>query len=292
MSDPMLLWVTRSSPFNLRTSRGLTDRGHRAITVPVLQIRWAESIRPANEPTAIVFTSVHAICYRQPEQRWLSLPVFAIGPHCAGLARARGYSDVRSADGSLVKLRNLVLRSVSRVGHVVHFGARETAGDLVADLRSAGLSAELSIVYESVEAAPDQLESVAMGLPFVEGIVVHSPKGARVAANLVRKTGWHGIVFALTRACAAPFENLPGILPQTAPRPTESSLMSLIDQFRLSAAFRTDGGMQIPQDLTNDPHRCRPATFIRLVASNGVRCPDGANDHSAHEPEDPPPAVA
>lgn len=235
MSDPMLFWVTRSSPFNLRTSRGLAEIGHRSITAPVLQIRPTGILPPTIEPTAIVFTSGHAILHRTLQIRWRSLPVFTVGEHSAALARECGYSDVRSADGAVSDLRDLILGSVSRFGHLVHFGARDPAGNLVDDLRRAGLSAELSIAYESVEVTAEQLKTVAMSLPFVDGILVHSPRGARVAAELVRQVRWHGLVFSLSEACAEPFERLPGIAVETAPFPTERSMMDMIGAFRVPA---------------------------------------------------------
>lgn len=236
MSDPLLFWVTRSSPFNLRTTGGLAKIGHRSITAPVLEMRPTGILPPATEPTAIVFTSGHAILHTRLQDKWRSLPMFAVGEHSAALARECGYPDVRSADGAVSDLRDLILGSVSRFGHLVHFGARDPAGNLVDDLRRAGLSAELSVVYESVESTAEQLKTVAMSLPFVDGILVHSPRGARVAAELVRRERWQGLVFSLSEACAEPFEGLPGIAVETAPSPTERSMMDMIGAFRAPAS--------------------------------------------------------
>jgi uroporphyrinogen-III synthase len=285
MPDPMLLWVTRSAPFNLRTRGGLAGLGHRAITTPALQIRAVDPVAPAREPTALVFTSAQAIRHRPLEARWRSLPIFTIGDHCASVATGCGYSDVRSAGGSLDELRDMVVGSVSRFGHVVHFAARAPSGRLVDDLKSADLSAEHSVAYESVPATGDELISVTAAMPFLEGIVVHSPKAAAVAADLARQTGWHGIVFSLSPACSAPFEDVPGILVETAPQPTEEALIAQIGSFRVPRSRRATRSIE---GLGSAP----PKLPLRLVVSNLAPHPMAANDRCADAPGDPPPSAA
>lgn len=282
----MLLWITRSAPFNMRTRRGVAAIGHRAITVPVLHIRASGAAAPAREPSAIVFTSPHGVRLHQPRYSWSSLPVFAVGDQTALLARERGYADVRSADGDASDLRDLVIGSVSRFGHVVHFGAREPAGSLVDDLGAADVSAELVVAYESVKATAEQLRPVSAVLGSVEGIVVHSARGAQVAAETIGRTGWYGIVFCLSPACAAPFATLPGLLVETAPRPTEASLLELLRAWRGSA---------LPSNGRTGGHRpsgdaARPV--VRLVVSNPPRGAQQAGEAPAEESDDPPPAAA
>ena len=289
MTDPMLFWVTRSSPFNLRTSRALAEVGHRSITAPVLDIRPTGIASPATEPTVIAFTSAHAVLLRPLQEKWRSLPVFAVGEHSAALAREEGYADVRSADGDVSDLRDLILGSVSPFGHVVHFGAHEPAGDLVGELRAFGRSAEHVAVYESIEASAEQLKPVAAGLPFVDGIIVHSPRGARVAAGLARQARWHGLVFALSNACAEPFRRLPGIAIETAAEPTEKSLMHLIGADRVRSFGPPLGAQALPGSAASREGAGAP---LRLVVSNGAHRPEAAADRSPPEPDQPPPPFA
>ena len=289
MSESLLLWVTRSSPFNLRTIRGLSKIGQRSMTAPTLWIRPTGVHPPAAEPTAIAFTSGHAISLHAPQERWRLLPVFTVGAHCAALARNCGYSDVRSAGGDVSDLRDLILGSVSRFGHVLHLGAREPARDLVRDLQSDSLSAELSVVYESIEATPEQLKAVSMNLPSIDGIVVHSPKGAKVAAEMVRQARWHGRVFALSGACAEPFERVPGIAIETAPAPTEKSLIDMIQAYcgtarELRRSSQAPRGFRARRDGAN--------SRLRLVVSNDIPELDAATNQSTPHPEDDPPPSA
>ena len=281
MLDSMLLWVTRSWPFNLRTCRGVIASGHRAVTVPVLHIRPTGLIQPTRDPSVVIFTSGHAVEHHRAEERWLSVPVFTVGDQTAVLAQQRGYRDVRSADGNVSDLRDLILGSVSRFGHAVHFGAQEPAGILVDELQATGLSAELNIVYESVKATPEQLRSVASTLPFLDGIVVHSAKGAEAAAQLVAQARWYGVVFCLSPACAAPFETLPGLLVEIAPAPTEEALLGLLRMFR--------GWRPSRETSLSETADARPA--LRLVVSNPSRnaLPSGGG---ADGPDNPPPAAA
>ena len=289
MSESMLLWVTRSSPFNLRTTRGLAEIGQRSITTPTLWIRPTGPLPPSIEPTALAFTSDNAISLHAPQEEWRSLPVFTVGAHSAALARHCGYPDVRPAASNVSDLRDLILGSVSRFGHVLHLGAREPARHLVRDLQENGLSAELSVVYESIEATAEQLKSVSMGLPFVDGIIVHSPKGAKVAAGLVRQARWHGLVFSLSDGCAEPFERLPGIAIETAPVPTEKSLIDMIQRSCAQACG--------PQRSSRAPRGSRAEwdgtrSRLRLVVSNDIHGPDAANDRWVPRPDDEPPPSA
>jgi uroporphyrinogen-III synthase len=289
MPESKLLWVTRSSPFNLRTTRGLAEIGQRSITAPVIWIRPTGTLPPAIEPTAIAFTSGNAISLHTLQENWRSLPVFTVGAHSAALARSCGYHDVRSADGNVSDLRDMILGSVSRFGHVLHLGARKPACDLVGDLQNDGLSAELSVVYESIEATAEQLKSVSINLPFVDGLIVHSPKGAKVAAQLVRHARWHGHVFSLSEACAEPFERVSGITIETAPAPTERALIEMIQAF-CCPAFGPRHGSQAPRGSRAE--RDGASSHLRLVISNDSHEFDAANDRSAPRPEDDPPPSA
>jgi uroporphyrinogen-III synthase len=264
MPDPRLLWVTRASPFNARVREAVAAAGHRAMTVPALHVRPLGHLPPA-EPTALVLTSARAAVHHAGRSSWLSLPVFVVGDEGAAMARRRGYRDVRRAEG-MDDLRDLILGSVSRFGHVVHFGARGETGSPVEELRAAGRSAELCIVCETVRPTSEQLRSVSAALPFVDGIVVHSAPAAEVAAERIAEARWHGVVFCRSAACAAPLATLPGLLVELPPSPTEDALLALLATFRgWPPGFSLRAEVAVPRPaplrlvVSNDPRR--PATF-------------------------------
>jgi uroporphyrinogen-III synthase len=281
MPESKLVWVTRSSPFNLRTSRGVIVSGHRPATVPALHIRPTGVVPPAREPTALIFTSAHAVNHHHAETGWRSLPVFAACNEIANLVRERGYRDVRSSNGNASDLRDFILGSVSRFGHAVHFGVREPSATLVAELEAAGLSAEHVAVYETVKATPEQLKSVAAAMSFLGGIIVHCARAGEVAAELVAAAKWHGAVYCLTPACAEPFKSLPGLSIETAPAPTEEALLGLLE---------------ISHRLTLRPGHEPPVAerwpALRLVVSNEPERPVLRNRGAGDGPEDPPPSAA
>jgi uroporphyrinogen-III synthase len=279
MSEPRLLWVTRPSPFNARTRQAVVAAGHGALTVPALHVRRLGSPQ-LSEPTAVVFTSPHAVLHHPARTSWLALPAFVVGDDAAALARRRGYRDVRPVGTAPGELRDLVLGSVSRFGHVVHFAEREESGSPVEALRSSGLSAERAVVCESIKATPEQLRSVSAALPFVDGILIDSAAAGQVVAECIAAAGWHGIVFCRCPDCAAAFATLPGLLVELPPSPTEDSLLASLARFR---------GWPPGADLRAGVAAAAPR--LRLVVSNEPG-PSARLDRGGDGPDDPPPAAA
>jgi uroporphyrinogen-III synthase len=232
MLDPMFLWVTRSSPYNLLTGHRLRAMGHSALTVPVLNIRAVTQPPLERRPDALIFTSAQAVRHHGFETRLASLKVFAVGDGTARAARRRGYTNVCSANGNVHDLQLLIAATMTRPARLVHYCAKEPAGDLSGFLKRSGFEAERRIVYESHEAEPSQLEGAVAALHMLDGIIIHSPKGAKRVAAVVAGQRWHGIVFCISQACAQEFRELPGLLVKTAEEPDEASLLALLRQVR------------------------------------------------------------
>jgi uroporphyrinogen-III synthase len=296
MFEPMLLWVTRSAPYNLLTGHRLRGIGHSVLTVPVLRVRRAQAGSRHPQPEVLAFTSAHGVEHHPFNIRWAGRPVFAVGDHTAEAARRAGYRDVRSARGDVRDLQNLIVTTVPRPSFIVHFCAREPAGDLVGYLRQSGYEASRQVVYETQPAADIDLQHAVSSMPMLDGIVVHSPKAARRVAEVVASSGWYGIIFCVSPACASEFRALPGLLLETAPRPTEESLMNVLRLYR-GRAISTPGRAHQPATRV-------PSRNIRIGAPLQVQAV--ANDNigaAAHprfrpgielpeDPDDPPPAAA
>ncbi|RYZ15349.1 MAG: uroporphyrinogen-III synthase, partial [Myxococcaceae bacterium] len=143
----MRIWVTRTAPENASTAASLEDLGHAVLNAPVLEVRALESDPLRDAPDAIVFTSSNGVRHHPVCSSLFHIPVFAVGTRTAEAARAAGYVDVRCADGDIVDVQRKVLAELPPPARLVHFGAREVAGDLKGFLRRFGYLVERRAVY-------------------------------------------------------------------------------------------------------------------------------------------------
>ncbi len=282
--EPRLLWVTRSAPDNRLTERRLRSLGHKVIKVPVLDIERVEPSVPVAPPDAIVFTSGHGVSHHRFRDDWTQVPVYTVGDHTGRAALGAGYRDVRSAKGDVTDLQKLIVTTLARPAHVVHFSAEQPAGDLRVYLEMSGYEATRQVVYRSRPVGDADLGRAIGALPRLDSILVHSPKAARRVAELVAAYNWSGRVFCISEACAAELRHLPALRVTAAPRPTEESLVHVVSlalgrrPIRPGARRLTAiaGGKARFAAVANDN--------IRSSAPGRPPAPDG--------PDDPPPSAA
>lgn len=227
-SRERLLWVTRSSPFNLLTAQRLRAMGYGVFTAPLFDILPLNLAGGGKRPDLIAFTSVNGVRHHPHQPAWNSVPVFTVGDATAAAARRSGYQFVRSARGNVHDLQALILRSAATGSRLIHYSAQEAAGDLTGYLQGRGFEAERRNVYEAHARPLGEMRSLLSGRAPPHGVVVHSPRAGQRTAELVSETGWSGIVFCLSKACARAFHDLPRVVVVCAPHPTERSLMETI----------------------------------------------------------------
>lgn len=266
-----LLWVTRSSPFNLLTAHRLRAMGHGVLLAPLFEIRPLEAPEIAGRPDLIAFTSVNGVRHHGYRAAWADVPVFAVGNTTAAAARRCGYRNVRSANGDLRDLQALILRSCSTGLRLFHFSAREAAGDLAGYLRCRGFDAVRCRVYETVPRTMREGRDMLLDVSRADAILVHSPMGARRVAELIAEIGWVGTLFCISKACAKEFEGLSGLSVKSAPRPTERALMDMIRKATEARAARHAAA------------ESGESKFLRKIEDSGRLL--GANDNSWLAPE-------
>lgn len=233
-SARLFCWITRTAPLASKTAASLAELGHGSLIAPVLQ---ASPIfgPPSRRPDAIVFTSAHGVANHPFDQSWSELPVFAVGDSTARIAEHCGYRNVRSAKGAVEDLQRLIAISLPRPARVIHFGAREPAGDLQDYLVRSGYEPEHCVVYETSDSSRMHRRVALTALPAFDAILIHSPKAARRVAEVVVRHDWNGIVFCISDACAEEFDGPNRLSVQVAMRPNETSLMELIWRSRPSS---------------------------------------------------------
>jgi len=233
--------VTRAAQDSEKTIARLSQHGIEAIAAPAIEIRTCGEPDLPAACRALIVTSanaIRAIAGRAELSGLLGIPLYAVGDRTAEAARQAGFTQVRSASGTVGDLAGLVCAEIEpHEGVLMHVRGREVAGELGGELASAGYTVERRIVYESVCA--DQLPEAAVGAMetgVVDAVLLYSPKSADYFGRLTAKAGLAGrladmtaVVMSLNvadRARAAGFGHT-----IVANRPDESALIGSLERF-------------------------------------------------------------
>jgi uroporphyrinogen-III synthase len=283
----MRIWVTRTAPDNGATAARLETLGHEAIAVPVLQVRAIEGDAPRGF-AAIVFSSANGVRHHPLCDAWLDLPVFTVGDRTADAAIEAGYRNVRSADGDVADLQRLIMESLPP-SRIVHFGARETAGDLAGFLGRFGFVVDRHIVYATEPVPLPRLVPLRQSLSRIDGIMIHSPRAADRVAKLLAGADWQGRIWCISEACAVRLAGLTGARLYFAAWPTETAMIEMIRQHRVvRMPARTRMRIVAPP-----PQNARLSRPVRLPANdNPLSLAHAHGGITPGDPEnDPPPAA-
>src|SRR5258708_3875107 len=141
----MRLLLTRSEPDAQRSAVRLRDLRHEVMAEPLLAVVIAQPPLTLATPAALVVTSpnrVRALRAWPFAESWrATVPLFAIGKATAGAAQDLGFAKVRSADGDVSDLADLVAGDQqSRAGSLLYVAGEARAGDLEGKLRAKGLT--------------------------------------------------------------------------------------------------------------------------------------------------------
>lgn len=225
------IWITRAEPGAAMSAERVRARGHEAVVEPLLKLQ------PIEDPQvdlrgigALAFTSangVRAFAAACPER---ALRVFAVGSATAQAAKAAGFKAVLSADGDVTALAARIAARTREIdGAVLHPGALEPAGDLVGALTEAGMEARLLPLYDTVPLDPP--EAFLAALADLDAALLHSPKGSRTLAKLLRRRPAPQLhALCLSPAVLKPLSRAKLARKAAAPIPIEAALLNLIDR--------------------------------------------------------------
>lgn len=228
-------WITRTEPDNARTAELLRAMGWGVLTVPVLRTCAVHPHWPAEMPEALVFTSANGVRHHQPRPEFLDLPVFTVGDRTGQAALCVGYRDVRSADGDVHDLERLVCGAMQPKRTIFHLSPRQPAGDLVGNLKRAGLRARTVVVYETRPVPVAELIEALPSLENIGGILVHSPRAGLSVRGVFDglPVCFTGTIYCISCAAAGPFAGLRDARVAVADRPNEDAILQLIQDRNL-----------------------------------------------------------
>jgi uroporphyrinogen-III synthase len=194
----MRLLVTRPREDAETIAGLLRARGHHAVIAPLLEIRLhSGDPLPLEGVQAILATSANGVRALAARTARREIPLYAVGPQTAETARQSGFSSVRSAEGDAAALVEIVAAQLDpHQGVLFHAAGAETAGRLRQALAARGFQVETSVLYEAaqIERLPDNV-AAELGAGALDGVLLFSPRSARIFASLVEAAG-------LSEACA------------------------------------------------------------------------------------------
>lgn len=230
----MRVWVTRTQPEAEATAGRLRALGHAPLVAPVLEVGDIPGDIDLRGVGALAFTSRNGVAAFAARCAERGLPVFAVGAATEAAARGHGFAEVRSAEGDVIALAELIAahHDAGR-GQVLHPSAAEPAQDLTVELRRRGLKAKRKAVYETTPLPLATAVCAALAAAPVEldAVIVHSPRAARRLVELL--DGLEGArqltALCISRAAALPLAALNLREIRVAQFPNEASLLKLLD---------------------------------------------------------------
>lgn len=203
----MHLVVTRPREDAGPLTAQLEARGHRVTTEPLLTIRpRPHTPLPAEDFQAILVTSanaVRALAAHPDSERLKPCPVLTVGDASAEAARAAGFARVASAQGDAESLLVLVGKRLDpAAGPVLYVTGDTVSRDLKALMERRGFTVMRIILYDAEQA--DALSVAlreALGSGGIDGVLLFSPRTARVWAGLVRKEGLTDALATIRHFC-------------------------------------------------------------------------------------------
>lgn len=161
------IWLTRTLPAAKESAEAWTGAGFAPLVAPLLEI---EPVRhePIPPDAVVVFTSKngvdHTLCGGQR--------AICVGDATAEKARAAGYKDVWSVDGTSEDVTRWIKQNLSKTKPVYHVSGWHVRGHIIEDLSAAGYAAHRINVYRSI-ACPTWPDETFSYVAFYSPLAAH-----------------------------------------------------------------------------------------------------------------------
>jgi uroporphyrinogen-III synthase len=203
----MRILVTRPAAEAERLAQRLRDLGHEPILSPAMDIHFENGPElPFGGVQVILVTSANAVraLARRTEQR--EIPVFAVGPQTAEVARAAGFAIVQNANGDSNALARKVADRVSPcAGKLLYVTGDISSGFIRNELSQAGFHIEVLQLYRMSErVALSEAAMAALDSGTVDAVMLFSPRSARAFVQQVVRAGLQNQCEKLGALCISP----------------------------------------------------------------------------------------
>lgn len=235
----MHILVTRPEPEAAAFAAQIEALGHKATIEPLLRIEIlpvpAEALHGAAGLVATSRNGVRALAESAGPGAVRRLPLFAVGPGTASLARELGFENVIAGTGSAADLvPALVEAARARPGTLVHIRGEDVAFDLKGALASHGIKVLDPVGYRSLAAealSPNARSLLAGGE--IDAVILMSPRTGSIFTHLAIAAGLREavqklVLLCLSPAVAATVEPLGAARVVVAESPSASAMMGAV----------------------------------------------------------------
>lgn len=236
----MHLLITRPEADAGAMAARLEGMGHRVSQAPLLSVGSIAAATDVAHVQALLVTSRNAL---REIARWetlsslCELPLVAVGEATGALARQLGFRDVTAGRGGARELLPIIeQRFVPGGGGLLYLTGEEVAVDLTEPLTARGYRVERRRVY-TIEDARLLPAAVLHDLKTqgFDGVVLMSPRTARVFTDLCQQNGIVELVRPVTFFCLSPAvaDGLKLLAPEhclIANKPSSEEVLALVSE--------------------------------------------------------------
>lgn len=206
----MRLVITRPEGDAQSMSAAMRDVGIDTLIAPLIDIRQRRNVVvPAMDYQAIIATSangVRGLKLHGTFAQFAKLPIYTVGDASAMEAKCAGFADIHSAQGDLGDLAALIERQLKTDrGSLLYASGARISGDLAGALTAKGFEVDRVIFYDAV--AIDALDkNIIAGAESgtIDGVVLMSPRTAKIWAALAAEAHCEALLAKLTYYCLSP----------------------------------------------------------------------------------------
>jgi uroporphyrinogen-III synthase len=206
----MHLLITRPESEARAFAADLEALGHTVTSEPLLSVELLPIAPDALQGAgAIIATSrngLGALAASPAIEGTANLPLIAVGPGTAQLAREIGFEDVITGAGTGAGLVPIIQkRAGTFAGTLVQIRGEEVAFDLKGALAARGVDLREVLAYRTVPATalkPETIRLLADGA--IEAVILMSPRTATIFAHLITVARLRGAGHDLTLICLSP----------------------------------------------------------------------------------------
>lgn len=206
----MHVLVTRPEPEAAAFGAQLEALGHTVTIEPLLRIEYlpvpADALAGAGGLIATSRNGARALADSPGADAARRLPLFAVGPGTAQLARELGFVNVVAGSGSAADLVPVILEAAGQLsGPLIHMRGEDVAFDLQKALRPSDIELREVICYGSLPAeglAPQTRELLATGA--IDAVILMSPRTGSIFTSLMAVEGLREPARSLVLLCLSP----------------------------------------------------------------------------------------
>lgn len=227
----MQLIITRPEDDALPLKAKLESMGHKAHLAPLLKIIPRSDVYiPPLAYQLTCATSANAVKCLHLTDEIKNIQLLTVGPQSLAAAREEGFKFCQAHGGDVHGLAAHIAANFNpKNGPILYLSGAETSSNLRALLQASGFAVERVIIYDAVIQTP---QDVARALAMADGVLLYSPRSARIWCDLMMKSLLEKAAAAPTYFCLS--ENVAKILPphwqkSVAKTPDEAAMLALLD---------------------------------------------------------------